>query len=97
MWFAIDLGQPEMIGGLTLISPNDGVAASYRIAVWNAGAHRWQVVSEKLSNVAPVDVVFDAIQTQFISVQLLQASERPWVIQHFQVHREMEQWLAPTP
>lgn len=96
LWFSIDLGHPQIIDGLALISPADGLAASYRAAVWNAGAHRWQVVGEKLSNAEPVDVSFEPTQTQFISVQLLRASPQPWVIQQIQIHREMEHWLGPN-
>jgi hypothetical protein len=96
MWFAIDLGHPEIVSGITLDSPAEASAASYRIAAWNAVAHRWQVVAEKLNNTAPVDATFEAIQTQFISVQLLQASPREWIIQHAHVHREMERWLGPN-
>jgi hypothetical protein len=96
MWFAIDLGHSEIVSGLTLVSPADGLAASYRVAVWNAGANRWQVVAEKLNNAAPVDLVFDAIQTQFISIQLLQASTHGWTIQHARIIREMDRWLGPN-
>jgi hypothetical protein len=96
MWFSIDLGQPELVSGITLDSPAEGCAASYRIAVWNANAHRWQIVAEKLNNIAPVDVSFETIQTQFISVQLLQASQNEWIIQHVRVHREMDRWLRPN-
>jgi len=95
MWFSIDLGSPETISGLTLVSPDEGIAASYRVAVWNAGAHRWQVVAETLNNAAPVDIEFDALQTQFISVQLLQASRQPWIIQRARISHEMEHWLGP--
>lgn len=96
MWFSIDLGHPEIVSGITLDSPAEGCAASYRIAVWNANANRWQIVAEKLNNTAPVDVSFETIQTQFISVQLLQASQNEWIIQHVRVHREMDRWLGPN-
>lgn len=96
MWFSIDLGHSETVSGLTLVSPAEKVAASYRVAAWNASANRWQVVAEKLNNTAPVDLVFDAIQTQFISIQLLQSSDRWWTIQHARVSREMERWLGPN-
>ena len=95
MWFQIDLGHPEMISGVTLIPPADEHPASYRVAIWNAGANRWQSVAEKLSNAELVDVTFEAIQSQFINIQLLQPSERPWAIQHVRVAREMERWLGP--
>lgn len=95
MWFSIDLGHPETISGLALVSPADGLAASYRVAAWNASANRWQVVAEKLNNDAPVDLQFEAIQTQFISIQLLQSSKQWWTIQHVRITREMERWLGP--
>lgn len=95
MWFQIDLGHSEMISGVTLVSSDDGHPSSYRVAVWNAGANRWQSVAEKLSNAETVDVTFDAIQTQFINIQLLQPSERAWAIQQVRIAREMERWLGP--
>jgi hypothetical protein len=96
LWFSIDLGHPETISGLTLVSPAQATAASYRVAVWNASANRWHVVAEKLHNAEPVDISFDAIQTQFISVQSLRSSDRPWIIQHARIIREMERWLGPN-
>jgi hypothetical protein len=95
MWFQIDLGHAEIVSGLTLVPPADEHPASYRVAVWNASAHRWQAVAEKLSQTELLDIVFDATQTQFVNIQLLQARERPWAIQHVGVSREMERWLGP--
>lgn len=96
MWFQIDLGHPEMVSGLALIAPNGEFPASYRVAVWNAGANRWQAVAEKLDNTEPLDITFDAIQTQFINIQLLQSSDHPWVIQYAHIVCEMERWLGPN-
>jgi len=96
MWFQIDLGQPELVSGLTLTAPVADLPASYRVAVWNASANRWQAVAEKLDNADPVDVAFDAIQTQFINIQLLKPSERVWTIQRARVVCEMERWLGPN-
>lgn len=96
MWFQIDLGHPEMVSGLTLTSPGEELPVSYRVAVWNAGANRWQAVAEKLNNADQIDVAFDAIQTQFINVQLLKPGERAWTIQHARVVCEMERWLGPN-
>lgn len=96
MWFQIDLGHPEMVSGLTLTAPVEEWPASYRVAVWNAGANRWQTVAEKLDNGEQVEVVFNSIQTQFINIQLLKPSERVWTIQHARVVCEMERWLGPN-
>jgi hypothetical protein len=96
MWFQIDLGNPEMVSGLALVAPNNQNPASYRVAIWNAGANRWQSVAEKLDNPEPLDVAFDAMQTQFINIQLLQPSDQPWSIQHAHVVCEMERWLGPN-
>jgi len=96
MWFQLDLGRVETVSGLTLIAPHDAHPRGFRIALWNASANRWQVVCERANNRAPVDVAFPASQTQFINVQLTQASPRPWAIQQIQLTREMEGWLGPN-
>lgn len=95
MWFQIDLGQPETLSGVTLVAPAAENPASYRVAVWNAGANRWQAVAEKLSNTEMLDVNFEALQSQFINIQLLQPSDRPWSIQQVHLARELERWLGP--
>jgi hypothetical protein len=54
------------------------------------------VVCERKNNRAAVDVSFTPGQTQFINIQLTQASQLPWAIQHVRVAREMETWLGPS-
>ncbi|MCI0475868.1 MAG: discoidin domain-containing protein [Anaerolineales bacterium] len=95
MWFQIDLGRVETVSGLTLIAPANEHPVGFRITTWNASANHWQVVCERRNNRAPVDVSFAAGQTQFINIQLTQASKLPWAIQHVRVAREMENWLGP--
>jgi len=96
MWFQLDLGRVETVSGLTLIAPHDAHPRGFRIALWNASANRWQLVCERANNRAPVDVAFPASQTQFINIQLTQASPLPWAIQHLRVARELEGWLGPN-
>ena len=96
MWFQLDLGRAETVSGVTLIAPAHEHPVGFRIAVWNASANRWQVVCERRNNTAAVDVAFPAAQTQFINVQLTQASQLPWAIQHARIAREMETWLGPN-
>ncbi|MCX7841259.1 MAG: discoidin domain-containing protein, partial [Anaerolineae bacterium] len=95
MWFQLDLGRVETVSGLTLITPHNEHPAGFRIALWNASANRWQVVCERVNNRAQVEVMFPAQPTQFINIQLTQASRLPWAIQHVHVAREMEDWLGP--
>jgi hypothetical protein len=96
MWFQLDLGRAETVSGLTLIAPANEHPVGFRITVWNASANRWQGVYERAHNTAPVDVSFPTAQTQFINIQLTQASQLPWAIQHARVAREMETWLGPN-
>jgi len=95
MWFQLDLGRVETVSGLTLIAPGDEQPRGFRITLWHASANRWQTVCERANNRAPVDVSFPAGQTQFINIQLTQASQIPWAIQHVRVARELEGWLGP--
>ncbi len=95
MWFQIDLGRVETVSGLTLLPPANENPYSFRIATWNARSSRWQVVYDKSNNHTRVDVVFNATQTQFINIQLLHASDRPWAIREARVVREMDTWLGP--
>lgn len=95
MWFQLDLGRVETVSGLTLIAPPHAHPIGFRIALWNAGLNRWQVVYERVNNRAPVEVMFAAQATQFINIQLTQASRLPWAIQHVHVARELEGWLGP--
>lgn len=92
MWFQLDLGRVETVSGLTLIAPHHAHPVGFRIALWNASANRWQVVCERVNNRAPVEVMFPAQATQFINIQLTQASRLTWAIQHVHVAREMEGW-----
>ena len=96
MWFQIDLGHPERVSGLALTAPDNQNPASYRVSIWNAGANRWQSVAEKLDNTDPLNVSFDAIQTQFVNIQLLQPGDYAWGIQHARIVCEMERWLGPN-
>ena len=96
MWFQIDLGRIEMVSAIALDAPAENAPASFRITTWNASVSRWQVACEKSRNDAPLDVSFSATPTQFINVQLLAASEHPWVICHARVERAMETWLSPA-
>lgn len=95
MWFQIDLGHVETVSGIALTSPQDHHPAGFRIATWNAGANRWQVMYETANNAAPVDVTFAATRTQFINIQLVQPADKLWAIQHARVYREMDTWLGP--
>lgn len=94
MWFQLDLGRVETVSGLTLMAPHHAHPVGFRIALWNASANRWQVVCERVNNRAPVEVMFPAQATQFINIQLTQASRLPWAIQHIHVAREMEGWWS---
>ncbi len=96
MFFQIDLGRVEQVAGLMLVAPTGEHPAGFRIALWNANANRWQIAYEKSNNTAPVDVIFAATPTQFINIQLIEASDKPWAILHARVIREMENWLGPT-
>jgi hypothetical protein len=96
MWFQLDLGRAETVSGLALVAPANEHPVGFRITVWHASANRWQVVCERTNNTALVDVSFAAVQTQFINIQLTQASTSPWAIQHARVAREMETWLGPN-
>ncbi len=96
MWFQIDLGRVETVSGIMLDAPADEQPVSFRITTWNAAASRWQIAYEATNNRASVDVVFAATQTQFINLQLLAASDKPWTIQRAHVIREMDTWLGPS-
>jgi hypothetical protein len=96
MWFQLDLGREETVSGMELIAPVNEHPVGFRITVWQARANRWQVVCERTNNVYPIDVSFPAERTQFINIQLTQASKLPWAIQHVRVAREMESWLGPS-
>ena len=96
MWFQLDLGRAETVSGLALVAPANENPVGFRISAWKASANRWQVVCERTNNTALVDVSFPAVQTQFINVQLTQASKLPWAIQHARVARELETWLGPN-
>jgi hypothetical protein len=96
MWFQIDLGRIEKVSGLALDPPADENPFSFRITTWNAAASRWQIAYEVTNNLAPLDVAFVPTQTQFVSVQLIAASNRPWAIRVARVIREMEMWLSPS-
>ncbi len=97
MWFQIDLGHVETVSGLILAPPSKERVAGFRIATWNARANRWQVAFERTDDDGPVEAMFDATQTQFINIQLLQSSNRPWAIREARILREMDAWLGPTP
>ncbi|MBI5301380.1 MAG: discoidin domain-containing protein [Chloroflexi bacterium] len=96
MWFQIDLGRIETVSGIALASPAAHLPAGYRITTWNASASRWQIAYEKSRNDAPVNVSFGATPTQFVNIQLLAASDRPWSIRRVDIEREMESWLDPA-
>jgi hypothetical protein len=95
MWFQIDLGRSETVSGVQLVAPDDENPMSFRIAVWDAPAGRWQIVFEELNNEAAVDAIFDAVVTQFINIQVLEASPEPWSIRKAIVVRDMDHWLGP--
>ena len=97
IWFQLDLGRAESISGLSLIPPLDENPVGFRVTVWNASANRWQTVGEKTNNTPLVDITFAPLQTQFVNIQLTQASNRVWATQSVRVVREMESWLGPTP
>lgn len=96
MWFQLDLGRRETVSSLTLHAPDHTQPRGFRIALWNGRAQRWHIVCERTNNRAPVDVAFPASETQFINIQLTQASAAPWMIQSIQIAREMEGWLGPN-
>ena len=96
MWFQIDLGRVETVSGIALDSPENAIPVAFRITTWNAAASRWQIAQEVEDNYASVDVAFSATQTQFVNLQVLAASDKPWMIQHAHVIREMETWLGPS-
>jgi hypothetical protein len=97
MWFQVDLGRAEVISGLALVAPLNENPIGFQVTIWDAKANRWQVVSEKRDNADPVDITFSPVQSQFINIQLTQASNQVWTIQNVRVVREMESWLGPTP
>ncbi len=96
MWFQIDLGRVETVSGIALDGPENAIPVAFRITTWNAAASRWQIAQEVKDNHTPVDVAFSATQTQFVNVQVLATSDKPWTIQHAHVIREMETWLGPS-
>ncbi|GEM_PF-576796 len=95
MWFQLDLGRIETVSGVSLSAPQNEHPRGFRLLLWNASAQRWQLVCERTDNRAPVQTIFPAQPTQFIHIQLTQASHLPWAIQHLRVTREMEGWLGP--
>ncbi len=96
MWFQLDLGHSETISGVTLASPPSSHPVGFRVAVWDVTTNRWHVVCERADNHAAMDVAFPATQTQFINIQLTQASDEPWTIQHARIARELDTWLGPA-
>lgn len=96
MWFQLDLGRVETISGVRLIPPLNENPVGFRITAWDAGATRWQVVYEQQDSDAVVDAAFAATQTQFINIQLLEASAQAWAIQQALVFRAMGAWLGPS-
>ncbi len=96
MWFQIDLGREETVNGIKLIAPAEENPISYRITTWNASARRWQLGHEETNGSAAIEAAFAPTQTQFVNIQLLEASENLWTIQSIQIYREMESWLGPS-
>ncbi len=95
MWFQVDLGRVESVSGLTLYSPRDEDPVSFRVATWDIKGNRWQIVHEQANNAGPAQADFSPTQTQFLNIQLLKASNKPWSIQEIRVVREMESWIGP--
>ncbi|MCL4489339.1 MAG: discoidin domain-containing protein [Chloroflexi bacterium] len=95
MWFQIDLGREEAVSGLALVGSPEEAPANFRITVWNARLSKWQVVHEQEGNVEPVQASFDTVRTQFLNIQLLDASPQPWSIQNVLVSRDLNHWLGP--
>ncbi len=96
MWFQIDLGRVEKVSGLVLIAPRDEFPRGLRVTVWNASANRWQIVADRADNRENPEILFPAIATEFINIQLVQSAEAVWSIQHARVYREMEGWSSPA-
>ncbi len=95
LWFQLDLGQPECISGLALVSLNQEFPAGYRITVWNDRLGGWQKIAERQGNSTPVDLTFAPVITQYINVQLLQAADHPFSIKEIEVTRTMTDWISP--
>lgn len=95
MWFQMDLGREEWVSGLKLVSPGHEDPFAFRIAAWDGSANKWQTAHEQTNNLAPIDVKFDPVRTQFINIQLIEPSEQTWAIRHARVYREMLDWLGP--
>lgn len=96
MWFQLDLGRAEAVEGVRLTAPGNESPLAFRIAAWDAGEWKWQVVFSSSQNFGAVDARFDAVQTQFINIQLVEPHSEPWAIRNLHVYRKMSDWLGPT-
>ncbi len=95
-WFQLDLGRVENISGLRLIPVKDEIPLGYRVSVWNQPVGGWQKISERLNNSEPINLTFAPVSTQYINVQLLQASDKPWAIREARVMYAMTDWVGPS-
>jgi hypothetical protein len=96
IWFQMDLGREELVNGLKLVAPGHEHPSAFRIATWDSGTFKWQIVHEQSNNQSLIDVHLKPTRTQFINVQLIEPSELPWAIVHAHVYREMTDWLGPS-
>lgn len=95
-WFQLDLGRIESVSGLKMVPPQDENPAGYRVSVWNHQAGGWQKVAERTNNAEPINISFAPLQTQYINIQLLQASDKPWAIREARVTKAALDWIGPT-
>lgn len=96
MWFQIDLGRLETVTGLSLLPPEDEVPLGYCVSIWNEPLGRWQKLTERRDNRAPVDVSFAPVQTQYLQIQLFQEASKPWAIREARVRKAMTAWVGPS-
>jgi hypothetical protein len=81
---------------LRLVPPKDEIPLGYRVSAWNQQAGGWQKISERSNNTESINIAFAPIQTQYINIQLLQASDEPWAIREARVTKAMTNWLGPN-
>jgi hypothetical protein len=96
VWFQLDLGRPESVSGLCLISATDENPLGYRVSVWNQQAGAWQKVAERRDNRDGIDISFAPVRTQFVNVHLLQEAEEQWAIREAHITKAMTAWVGPS-
>ena len=93
MWFAVDMGSPRRIEGVTLVHPDDEMPRSFVVEISPDG-QTWVPVGQSNDNWGAVDVRFSPRLARHIRVRTTKASEQfTWGISEFYVWRSPVAWL----